>query len=698
VRTRSLAALALAVTPLCFGYNQLSFSYGDGTVALSHRIDNAAIQFYVNDKVVAGYTSSSGKVVISAGSDPVAAIRSALEIWNTVSGAKLKFLPLKTTSKVNDPLDNQMTVVVGSTADDISAIGSAVAITATQSGLFSPGDPSSAGVIADTDILLNPAINFSTDFSTTTDLQGVMTHELGHALGMNHSGLLGAVMFQFAGFTQRYLSPDETGFAATIYPAATAGTGKLTGKVLMSDGSPVQSGLVVLTDPDSGAALTALTGQDGVFSTGALPGNYIVYAEPLGGAGNIVGPGNLYLTTAVKVSSGFQSTVLGGAAQPTRIAVQAGATAQVPNLTVTSGASSLTLPFVGVGSAGGSGDANNVASGSAAVVSSGRAVDLVIGGGGFDGTITATVIGRGATVRAGSIRTDSKLNLNGAPVVRITLDLAAQSAPAIASLLVTKGSSVLTVSGLIVLVPPTPTFVTQGVDSAASAIYLGEVSPGGLSSIYVSGGSALGPAAPVLNAGYDGYNKLATSLGGVTVTFDGVPAPLVFVSAGQINLQVPFEVAGKTTTRVVVNYNGSTSPPISVPVKAAEPAFFMLNATDPFAANADYAANPKVNSSSNPAARGTVISVYGTGVGQPSYTIGTGNPAPGPPAGFTGNHSCTLGTQTISVPFAGWTPTAVGLAQWSFVIPSDAATGAVSLKCTDKTSGASTQSATIYIK
>jgi uncharacterized protein (TIGR03437 family) len=301
------------------------------------------------------------------------------------------------------------------------------------------------------------------------------------------------------------------------------------------------------------------------------------------------------------------------------------------------------------------------------------------------------------------VRVDPKItfggSLAGQPLVRVTVDIAALDAPALASLIITKGQSVFAVSGAFVLVPPKPTFVTAGVDSAATAKYLGEVSPGGISSIYdVPGIPNLGPAVPLVNGGYDGYGKLPTSLGGVTVTFDGVPAPLFFVYGGQINLQVPFEVAGKTSTKVVVNYLGSQSAAVTVPVVAAQPAFFMLSATDPFAANADYASNPTPNSAANPAARGSVLSVYGTGVGKVSYDIPTGSGAPGPTPGFTGGYTCSLGAKTVSVPFAGWTPTSVGLAQWSFIIPADAPTGAVSLKCTDGVTGAGTQSATIYIK
>ena len=144
----------------------------------------------------------------------------------------------------------------------------------------------------------------------------------------------------------------------------------------------------------------------------------------------------------------------------------------------------------------------------------------------------------------------------------------------------------------------------------------------------------------------------------------------------------------------MVGYQGSYSAPVTVPVVAAQPAFFMIDAMRPYAANQDYS----VNSTANPAARGTVLSVYGTGIGQVSYSVPTGMGAPAPAPGYTGNYTCTLGTETFAVPFAGWTPTAVGLAQWSFVIPADTATGAVSIKCAGGSSGASTQSATVYIK
>jgi uncharacterized protein (TIGR03437 family) len=163
----------------------------------------------------------------------------------------------------------------------------------------------------------------------------------------------------------------------------------------------------------------------------------------------------------------------------------------------------------------------------------------------------------------------------------------------------------------------------------------------------------------------------------------------------QLNFQAPFELAGKTSTMVQVSYLGSSSDPVKVPVVARQPAFFTVTplGADSIVGNQDYS----LNTSKNAAARGSVVTIYGTGIGQSSYPVITGQGAPGPPPGYTGGNTCALGgTKSVSVAFTGWTPTAVGLAQWSFVIPSDSPTGVVSVKCADA-SGATTQQGTIYI-
>ena len=94
------------------------------------------------------------------------------------------------------------------------------------------------------------------------------------------------------------------------------------------------------------------------------------------------------------------------------------------------------------------------------------------------------------------------------------------------------------------------------------ATFKGALVPGGLATIFGSNlvtGSATGQASSL---------PLPTTLAGVSVTVAGIPAPLVFVSAGQINFQVPFEVTIGTSVPVVVTVNGVASASVVAPVAA----------------------------------------------------------------------------------------------------------------------------------
>ncbi|MES1260405.1 MAG: hypothetical protein ABUS49_01620, partial [Acidobacteriota bacterium] len=189
---------------------------------------------------------------------------------------------------------------------------------------------------------------------------------------------------------------------------------------------------------------------------------------------------------------------------------------------------------------------------------------------------------------------------------------------------------------------------------------------------------------------------LATTLGGVTVTFDGVPAPLYLSYSGQLNLQVPFEVAGKASTKVVVNRFGSLSDPVSVPVVPVQPAFFTFTpaGTDVIIQNfPDYS----LNSASNPVAKGGIALLYGTGLGTLGYPLATGQPGVVPPVTYSSKYSCSFGGKSAGA-YVYWNYGFVGEAIWTATIPADAPTGAVALTCTDAVTGATTQPGTIYVK
>ncbi|HXE61985.1 MAG TPA: carboxypeptidase regulatory-like domain-containing protein [Bryobacteraceae bacterium] len=691
------AAGVLFLGSTCFGYIRLVTNVvGDASPAALFRTDNAGIQFLLNSGVTAGLQSSaSGKAVtvISPGSDPVAAVRNALATWNSIATAKIKFLPLKPTSAGIDAGDDAMVIAVAANASEISILGSALAVTATSYAIADGvlnGGSIAKGAIIDSDIIINPAYAFSTDGSTSTDLQAVLTHELGHSLGANHTNILGAVMFQFNS-GQRFLTGDDLTFANASYPApGSPALGAINGTVTLTDGTPVPYALLTAFDVSSGITTGGITSSDGTYSLQAVPGHYQIYAEPLSGAISI----NVYLSAdqaSLAKSTKFQTTLFSGS-----VDVPSGGTVTA-NIAATPGASTLASPFVAVT------EVNAAASGSFVQggpvrIASGQSADLILAGTGFSTLKDSNfaVYGNGITLHPGSARPDGNS-------LRVTLDVAARSTPSLASFIVSSPAGTLSFSGALVIVPPTPTFTSKGVVSSASFLGAngdGAVSPGGIYSLFdLPNAPNLGPNPYVLNGPYDAYGNLATSLGNVTVTFGGVPAPMFLSFGGQLNFQVPFEVAGKSSTNVVVNYFGSPSAPITVPVLPVQPALY-TSCIDGKTLCAINLKDRTFNSASNPAAKGDYVEVYGTGAGKTAaYTVLTGVGAPAPPGGFTGNYTYTIGGAAPAPAFfGGWTPTAVGLAQWDVLIPDSSATGAVPITVTDASGATSQPGVTIYVK
>src|SRR5271165_5612144 len=90
-----------------------------------------------------------------------------------------------------------------------------------------------------------------------------------------------------------------------------------------------------------------------------------------------------------------------------------------------------------------------------------------------------------------------------------------------------------------------PVITPGGVVNAAS-FKAGPVAPGEVVSIF---GSALGPAAGA-QLQYTNPVLVSNSLEGVHVWFDGVPAPIMYAGAGQVNTVVPYAVAGHSATQL----------------------------------------------------------------------------------------------------------------------------------------------------
>lgn len=194
-------------------------------------------------------------------------------------------------------------------------------------------------------------------------------------------------------------------------------------------------------------------------------------------------------------------------------------------------------------------------------------------------------------------------------------------------------------------IPPT------GIISAAGPTPDGSVAPGSIISIYgqnLAGTLINGPTDPLLQ-----------TLGNVTVTVNNMLMPLLFVSPGQINAQVPAELTDGTYT-LTVNFQGQ--PPVSgtFTVKQNAPGVFtQANAQNQPLAAALHQDGTLITASS-PARRGEIVSLYGTGFGL-SQAIVDGFPAPLTPLiPATGPVSINAGGVTVPATWAGAAPTLVG--------------------------------------
>ena len=155
------------------------------------------------------------------------------------------------------------------------------------------------------------------------------------------------------------------------------------------------------------------------------------------------------------------------------------------------------------------------------------------------------------------------------------------------------------------------------------------------------------------------FSIFGLGLGGLgaggTVLVNGVPAPLLYTSSGQLNAVVPYEAGTSGIAKVKVAGAGVFSDEWGIPLTSAAPAIFTLNASGagPGAVlNQDYS----VNSAANPAARGSVIQIFGTGQGVTSPPSLTGAVSTGAGNSAVLPVKVTIGGMDATVQYQGAAP------------------------------------------
>jgi uncharacterized protein (TIGR03437 family) len=190
------------------------------------------------------------------------------------------------------------------------------------------------------------------------------------------------------------------------------------------------------------------------------------------------------------------------------------------------------------------------------------------------------------------------------------------------------------------------------------------VAPGQIISIY---GQLIGPQNPV-GAQLDASGNIARLLSDTQVFFDGIPAPMFLAGYFQVNVQVPYEVAGEAAAKVQLVYRGVPSNLIQLPLVDAAPGLLVpLATTDAAAFNQD----GTLNSASNSAPRGSILTVFATGCGQTSPASATGVPAQLPPPAPALPVTVTIANRQAEILFAGAAPGLVGATQINLRIPPD---------------------------
>jgi uncharacterized protein (TIGR03437 family) len=204
-------------------------------------------------------------------------------------------------------------------------------------------------------------------------------------------------------------------------------------------------------------------------------------------------------------------------------------------------------------------------------------------------------------------------------------------------------------------------------NSASFAPVTNPIAPGQFITLF---GSGLGPATPLVAPTI----PFPTNLGGISVTVQGRPAPLYFVSANQISALVPFATSG-ISADVVVRAGNQESNRVTVAVSRTAPGVYSLsqNGIGPAAMlKADFS----VVSPANPARPGETILIYLTGLGALDPPVGDGAAAPANTLSrVTSNVNVYIGGQRATVSFAGAAPGFAGLYQVNAVIPANAPAG-----------------------
>jgi uncharacterized protein (TIGR03437 family) len=176
---------------------------------------------------------------------------------------------------------------------------------------------------------------------------------------------------------------------------------------------------------------------------------------------------------------------------------------------------------------------------------------------------------------------------------------------------------------------------------------------------------------------HDGGLHPDIQLNGTQVLLGDQPLPILYTSAGQLNVQVPYGVPVNTQYQLTVQHGNTLSVPQSLVVAQAQPGIFTVNQQGTGQGSIVKSDQVTLAQPGTPASIGETVVIYCTGLGAVTPAVKEGQPAPTtPPLSTTVNAvTVTIGGQAAFVAFSGLTPGYAGLYQVNAVVPAGITTG-----------------------
>jgi len=210
-----------------------------------------------------------------------------------------------------------------------------------------------------------------------------------------------------------------------------------------------------------------------------------------------------------------------------------------------------------------------------------------------------------------------------------------------------------------------PVLTPGGTVNAFHRVSGGPLSPGTIVEMYGSGlaSSSTSTGAP----------PLPPTFNGTTVLVGGLSAPLFYLSDGQLDVQIPSELAPNQQYPILVSANGAVTLPDQLAIVPLQPT---VDALADGTLVAQHGVDFSLVTSSSPAKPGELLVIYLLGMGPTNPPVASGAAAPSNPlAQVTTQPMLTVDGETANVYFAGLAPTFAGLYQVDFYVPSDARSG-----------------------